>query len=39
MYVIPRASVEAVFNGDVVRAGNSKWTRTDGDPVVENLKY
>lgn len=38
IHVIPGAGVEAVYEGDTIRAGNPKWTGTDSDPVVQGLK-
>ncbi|OAQ98359.1 hypothetical protein LLEC1_01174 [Akanthomyces lecanii] len=38
VHVIPGAGVEAVLDGDVIRAGNPKWTGTDDYRVINNLK-
>ncbi|OAA47983.1 cation transport ATPase [Cordyceps fumosorosea ARSEF 2679] len=38
IHVIPGSGVEGVFEGDVIRAGNPKWTGTDSDPIVKNLQ-
>ena len=38
IHVIPGAGVQALLNGDTIRAGNSKWTGTDADYTVKNLK-
>ncbi|KAM3530786.1 hypothetical protein NHJ13051_001226 [Beauveria bassiana] len=38
IHVIPGAGVEAVYEGDLIRAGNPKWTGTDTDPVIKNIK-
>lgn len=38
VHVIPGAGVEAIVDGATIRAGNPKWTGTDTDPAVKNLK-
>lgn len=37
-HVIPGAGVEAVFDGDVIRAGNPKWTGTAANSIVMDLQ-
>ncbi|KAJ2966989.1 hypothetical protein NQ176_g9885 [Zarea fungicola] len=38
VHVIPGAGVEAIFDGDVIRAGNPKWTGTAANSIVMDLQ-